>query len=67
MATYLTTPKNLIHLFILKADREYFSQPVAVEPLYCELSTRFTFVRDPKRGVTYPVDPRNLKEGKVVA
>ena len=58
---YLVTPTNLLNLFILASDREYFSNPVQVELLYSEISTHFTIVRDPKRGHTYPTKSAYLK------
>jgi hypothetical protein len=58
----LHTPKNYLSLFTLAADRRYFSNPITVELLYSEVSTKLTFVRDPKRGHTYPTNPSFLKE-----
>ncbi len=57
--TYLVTPTNLLNLFILKSDREYFSRPIPVV-LHSEVSTHQLFATDPHRGHTYPINPRHI-------
>lgn len=55
---YLITPTKTLNHFLLTSDRDYFSRPILVELLYSELATKLLFVRDPRRGHTYPTNPK---------
>jgi hypothetical protein len=57
---YIVTPTKTLNSFISGADRAYFSNPILVELLYTELSTKLIYVRDPHRGHTYPTLSSNL-------
>ncbi len=49
--------------FQRQTDREFFSVPVQVIPLFCDLQNRMTHVWSPLQGgsVVYPVSKENLK------
>jgi hypothetical protein len=57
----MVTPKNQISLFVSAEDRAYFSKPVRVIPQYSTIVDRLVWVKDPKRGHTYPTNPDKLK------
>lgn len=38
-----------------------FDRPISVEPLYSRVHSRLIYVHDPARGISFPVDPKNLK------
>lgn len=58
---YIITPAKLARLFVLEADRVYFSRPVRVLPVPYTGDT--ILVHDPVRGHTYPTDRRYLVPG----
>lgn len=65
---WLIVQKNQLACYSQQADREYFSKPVLVEPLYCELATRLLYVRDPKRNCEFPVlDKDIVRDTKLTA
>lgn len=54
------TPTPMVRLFLSKSDRALYSKPLSVVPLYSDISTRLTFVYEPKLGRTFPVSQDNL-------
>lgn len=60
---FISMPKRDLGSFKYEADREFFSVPVQVIPVCCELRTRLLWVWSPLQGdaVVYPVEPINLK------
>lgn len=61
IAYFLITPAHQVPNFVHQRDREYFSKPVRVEPLYCDRQTKLIYVRDPERDCTFPCEQGNLK------
>lgn len=60
MTRYLRTTSAERKTLLYESDRAYFARPVLVTVLYCEIATRFVYVRDEARGSTYPVRPGQL-------
>ncbi len=58
---YLVTPKSMLKSFALASDREYYSIPVLVEPVFYTLKDRkVEMVHDPRMGRTFAVNPANV-------
>lgn len=58
---YLVCPKKLLKGYLYQEDRDYFSKPVGVELLSCNIHTRLLTVRDPVRDHTYPACKENIR------
>lgn len=59
---YLVVRKSDLRYYVLESDRQYFSKPVPVEPLYSCVETKMLVVRDPVRGCTFPVLKNYLRQ-----
>lgn len=58
---YLITTKRDAARFTCADDRDYFSRPVRVTVLSCDVSTRLVRVRDEARGHEYPCSADDLR------
>lgn len=60
--TFIVHTKRQAKGYSLEKDREFFSVPVQVVPFYCELETRWLYVKSPLQGnCVYPVMKKFLK------
>lgn len=60
---FLSVPKMDLKCFAMVEDREFFSVPVEVVPLYCNILTRFVYVKSPLQGgIVYPVSEGCLRK-----
>ena len=58
---FIVCPKAQIKQYSFQEDRDYFSAPVEVQLLACDVSTRLLRVRDPRRNHEYPADKANIR------
>lgn len=58
---FLLADKRSLKGFAHQSDRDYFARPVLVEPLYCDVSTRHVYVRDPARNCQFPALAAEIK------